>query len=237
MTSDSVSSDERAALRQAIAERDTTKEVVRVARDSIDRSTEQVRSAERKLAAFGDVDDAILKHRAASFKSAAQGGPKPTLALPENLVRRERARDEAASAVAAAKAAHASLTGELAAVEKALHSAEFKVSETASEVMAAGVIEPGRALTRIWTDLWGTIDMLNALRASLRVKLPPEIVRTLDSFGAMDHRQFPGGRNEQLARAGQHWRSFHAALCRSADAAQPDSIHDGVPPSAVERVA
>jgi hypothetical protein len=42
-------------------------------------SGEQVRSAEKKLAAFGDVDGAILKHRAASFKSAAQGGPTPTL--------------------------------------------------------------------------------------------------------------------------------------------------------------
>jgi hypothetical protein len=36
----------------------------------------------------------------------------------------------------------------------------------------AGAIEPGTALTRIWRDLWGTIDMLNALRASLRLKLP-----------------------------------------------------------------
>jgi hypothetical protein len=237
MTTDSVSTGERAALRQAIAERDTAKEAARVARDSTDRSEEQVRSAERKLAAFGDVDDAILKHRAASFKSAAQGGPRPSLALPDDLVRRERARDEAASAVAAAKAAHASLAGELAAAERALQRAEFKVSETAYEVLAGGVIEPGRALTRIWTDLWGTIDILNALRASLRVKLPPEIVRTLDSFSAMDHRQFPGNRNEQLSRAVQHWRSYHAALCECADATQPDLNNESVSSAVINRVA
>jgi hypothetical protein len=188
MTSESISTDERAALRTALADRDAAQEAVRVARESNERGGEQVRSAEKKLAAFGDVDGAILKHRAASFKSAAKGGPAPSLALPEELVRRERARDEAASAVAAAQAAHSSLARELAAAERALQSAEFKVSETAREVLAAGVIEPGRALTRIWSDLWGTIDLLNGLRASLRVKLPPEIIRTLDGFASMDYR-------------------------------------------------
>lgn len=73
--------------------------------------------------------------------------------MPEDLVRRERARDEAASAVAAARAAHASLARELAAAERALERAEFKVSEAALEVLAAGVIEPGRALTRIWRSM------------------------------------------------------------------------------------
>jgi hypothetical protein len=237
MTSDSVCTGERAALRKAIAEQDTTKDAVRVAHDSTNRSAEQVRSAEKKLAAFGDVDSAILEHRAASFKSAAQGGPKPTLALPDDLVRRERARDEAASAVAAAKAAHASLAGELAAAEKALHRAEFKVSEAANHVLVAGAIEPGGALTRIWSDLWATIDMLNGLRASLHVKLPPDIVRTLESFGAMDHRMFAGGRNDQLTRAGQHWRSYHTALCKCADATQPDLTNERVSSAVINRVA
>jgi hypothetical protein len=237
MTSNPVPTSERAALRKAIAEREAAKEAVRVAGETADRSAEQVRNAVKKLAGFGDVDDAILKHRAASFKSAAQGGAKPSLALPEDLVRRERARDEAASAVAAAKAAHASLASELAAAENVVRKAESKVSEMAAEILVAVAAEPGRALTELWNVLWGTIDALNALRASLLVKLPPEIIHTLQSFEAMDHRQFPGGRNEQLARAIQHWKAYHSGLCKNADAAEPNPINDGVSSAVVERVA
>jgi hypothetical protein len=178
-----------------------------------------------------------MTDRPASFKTAAQGWPKPTLALPADLLKRERGRNEAASAVAAAKAAHASLAGELAAAESAFRKAELKVSETAGEVLVAEAAERGRTLTDIWNDLWATIDALNALRVSLHVKLPPQITRTLQSFAAMDHRQFPGGRNEQLAKAVQYWKAYRNALCKSADATQPDPINDGVSSAVVERVA
>jgi hypothetical protein len=231
---------EREVLKRAIHERDTVKEALRVASETAAKAKELLRAAQAKLAAFGDVNDEILKHRAASYKSAAQGGPKPTLSLPEELLRRSRDRDDAASAVAAVQAAHASLAGELAAAESALHKAESKVSEKASEVLAAGAAEPGRALTEIWNEMWSTIDALNALRLALRVKVPADIVRTLQSFEAMDHRQFPGGRNAALATAAQHWKAYHAALCADADATAPDSIDgDGDASSAavVERVA
>jgi hypothetical protein len=238
MTTNPFLTSERAALRTAIGERDAAKEQAGVASETADRSAEQVRSAEKMLACFGDVNDAILKHRAASFKSAAQGGAKPSLALPADLVRRERARDEAASAVAAAKAAHASLASELTAAKSALRKAELKVSETAGEVLVAKAAEQGRILTDVWTDLWAKIDALNALRASLHIRLPPEIIHTLQSFEAMDHRQFPGGRNERLGKAIQHWRTYHSDLCKSADATQSDHpINDGESSAVIERVA
>jgi hypothetical protein len=79
--------------------------------------------------------------------------------------------------------------------------------------------------------------MLNALRTSLRVKLPPEIVRTLDGFASMDHRQFAGNFNGQLAKAAQHWRSYHAALCKSADATQPDLNDESASSAVLNRVA
>ena len=66
---------------------DAAKEAVRVASETAERAKGLVAAAETKLAAFGDVDGAILAHRAASFKTAAQGGPKPSLALPDDLVR------------------------------------------------------------------------------------------------------------------------------------------------------
>jgi hypothetical protein len=232
---------ERDELRKAITEREVARETFRVSSETAAKAKELLKAAQVKLAAFGDVNAEILDCRAASFKRAAQGGPKPSLNLPDELVRRSRARDDAAATVAATQAAHASLSGELAAAEVALHKAESKVSEKASEVLVAGAAEPGRALTDIWGELWATIDALNALRLGLRVKLPADIVRTLQSFESMDHRQHPGGRNQQLSSAAQHWKAYHAALCADANATAPDSIDggDGNASSAavVERVA
>ena len=237
MTSASISTDERAALREAIAERDAANEAVRVASGSADRARQLLRTAETKLAAFGDVHGAILKHRADSFKNAAQGGgSKPSLALPDDLLKKERGRDEAASAVAAAKVAHGSLVGELAEAQAALRKAERKTSELAGQVLIAETAEQGVALNTIWSDLWATIDALNALR-STGIQLPREVVRTLQSFAGLDHRQFAGGFNQQLARGVQYWKAYRNALYKSADATEPDPINDGVPPSAVERVA
>jgi hypothetical protein len=227
---------QRDALRKAIGERDAAQEKVRVAAESAESGKQLLRTAQRKLEQFGDVDGAILKHRAASFKSAAQGGPQPSLALPDDLVRRERARDEAASAVAAARAAHGSLVGEFAEVQAALRKAETTVSELAGQVLIAKTAEHASALPTIWNDLWATIDALNALR-STGVQLPREVVRTLQSFEGMDHRQFPGNRNEQLARAVQHWKAYRQALCKSADATEPDPTNGGVSSAVVERVA
>jgi hypothetical protein len=234
MTGDTTS--QRAALRKAIAEREARTEAVRTASASVDRAKQLLRAAEVKLIAFGDVDGAILKHRAASFKSAAQGGPTPSLALPAELLKRERARDEAASALAAARAAHSSLVGELAEAQASLRKTETKVSELAGQVLIVETAEQGSALTTIWNDLWATIDALNALR-STGVQLPREVVRTLQSFEGMDHRQFPGNRNEQLVRAIQHWKVYRNALCQCADATEPNPIDGGVTPAAAERVA
>jgi len=114
--------------------------------------------------------------------------------------------------------------------------AELMVSEAVGEVLVAEAVEKGRTLTDIWNNLWATIDALNALRASLHVKLPPEIIRTLQSFEAMDHRQFPGGRNEQVTKAIQHWRAYHSGLCKGADATEPTTINDGVSSAVVERM-
>ena len=227
---------QRAALRKAIVEREAGREAVRTAGESADRAKQLLRAAEAKLIAFGDVDGAILKHRAASFKSAAQGGPTPSLALPAELLKRERARDEAASAVAAARAAHGSLVSELAEAQAALRKAETTVSELAGQVLIVETAEQGGALTAIWNDLWATIDALNALR-STGVQLPREVVRTLQSFEGMDHRQFPGNRNEQLVRAIQYWKAYRNALCASADATQPNPLDGGVTPAATERAA
>jgi hypothetical protein len=229
------SSSERAALRQAIAARDAAKEAVRVAEASAQRGKQMLQAAQGKLDKFGDVNGAILRHRAASFKDAAKGGSKkPSLALPADLLNKERARDEAASEAAAAKAAHQSLVGEFAEAQSALRNAERNVSDLAGQVLIAETAEGGIALTAIWAELWETVDSLKALSSS-GVKLPQEVASTLVSFDGLDHRQFAGGDNAQLRRAISYWKAYRDALCASADATKP--IDDGLTPAAVERVA
>jgi hypothetical protein len=235
MTSNPVSATQRAALRTAIAEREAAKEAVRVAEGSAERAKQLLRSAEAKLAAFGDVDGQILKHRAASFKAAAKGGPKPSLSLPTDLLKRERARDETAAEVAAAKVAHASLVGELAEAQASLRKAESRVSELAGHVLAVEMSEQGTSLTAIWNDLWATVDSLKGLSLS-GVQLPREVIRTLQGFEAMDHRQFAGNHNTQLARAVLYWKAYRHALCKGANATEPRPI-DGDEPPAAERAA
>ena len=228
------STSERLALRQAIANIGPAKEKVENASNSSERGKQFLREAQYNLEQFGDVDDTILKHRAASFKKAAQGGPTPSLALPPELLKRECAREEAIASLAAAKAAHSSLARELAETQAVLSDAESKVWELAGKVLIAEIAEQGSALMTIWSDLWATIDELTALRST--VQLPREVVQTLNSFSGLDHRQFPGGRNPQLARSVQHWKAYREALCKSADAAESEPIDGDVTPAA-DRVA
>jgi hypothetical protein len=220
----------RDALRNAIESRDTAKEKLRVATASAERAKAQVAELDTKLRAFGDVDAAILKHRASSFKAAAKGGPKPSLALPADLLTREKGRDETVAALQAARAAHADLVGAFANAQASLRSAEWNVSELAGKVMIAETLDQGSALTEIWTSLWAKIDSLRALSSS-GVKLPLEIQNVVRGFDALDHRQFAGGRNPQLAQAITYWQRYRAALSHSADANGPE------PPAAAERAA
>jgi hypothetical protein len=225
---------ERDALRKAIADRDAAKEAVRVASDIADRGKEMLRVAKRKLEQFGDVDGAINQHRAASFKAAAKGGPKPSLALPPELLKREQGRDLASSEVAAARDAHSSLVGEFAEAQAALRRAESKVHELAGQVLIAETAEEGLTLMACWHELWDRYDSLRGLSTS-GVQLSQQAVFALQSFASMDHRQFAGGRNEQFGRAVEFWKQYRSALCDSADATNP--IDGGTNTTAVDNAA
>lgn len=230
----------RETLRKAIAGRDTAKEAARVAGEAAQRGKELLRSVEAKLAAFGDVYAAILKHRAASFKTAAQGGPKPSLALPNDLLKRERGRDEAASAAAAAQAAHTSLVAELETAQKVLQRAEDLVSEVAGAIISEEAIKQAAALKAAWGSVWHLVDTLNSLRGvPTSSPLPADAVRLLQLIaGRFDHRQFPGNFNVAVQQAGDRWRAWHRALCENADAEMPvpELVGDGAS-SILERVA
>jgi len=142
---------------------------------------------------------------------------------------------EAASAVAAAKAASASLVAELETAQKVLQQAEHRVSEAAATIIHEDAIKQAAALRQAWNVVWQLTDVLNALRGvPTSLPLPPDAVHLLHLIAGFDHRQFPGGRNVALGRAGERWRVWHQRLCEDPNAPRPD---DGASSAVVERVA
>jgi hypothetical protein len=231
----------RAALRAAIAERAVAEEQLRRAQQAEKRGHDLLDAAEAKVAVLGDVDDLILGHRADKIKQAAAGGPAPNMSLPDDLVERKAASDEAQAVLAAAKAAHQSLVADVAQAEAANRKAELKVSGCAVEILVAkGMLKAG-ALKLAWGKVWE----LNALAgcwwpgagAPRRTELPAAAIRPLQVTAQYDHRQFAGNFNSGLKRSGERWRAWHAALCRDADAEMPEIVHDGASSTAVDSAA
>jgi len=227
---------QRAALQVAIAARVVAEERLRLARQAESRGSELLDAAEAKLAAFGDIDTAIIQHRAAKFKTAAAGGPAPDTRLPDDLETRRRGRDEARDVLAAAKAAHDSLVADVAQAQKAFQRAERLVDEAAQAILAQQAVLLAANLKATWAGVWHLFDTLSALPGSSE-QLPAEAVRILRMLPGIDHRQWAGGKNAALARAKERWKAWFAALLTDANAPVPDLVDDGASSAPVHRVA
>jgi hypothetical protein len=220
----------RAALRDSIRNRDAMQERVHHAQAAERRGRELLDAAEAELASFGDVDAAILNHRADKIKRAATGGPSPDMSLPDVLVKRRTARDEAREHVAATKVAHESLVSDLGHAQNALRQAEQHVSDAATAVLVEEGVAVAAALRAALENVWQSYDVLNALagcwlayaQGSHPIRLPSDAVRTLQFITALDHRQHPGGTNVAFNRATQQWRNWHKMLCKDSDATMPN---------------
>jgi hypothetical protein len=216
-------------------------ERLHVAQQAESRGGELMEAAKHTLAGYGDIDAAIIQHRATKFKHAAAGeGPAPDMRLPDDLAKRRQQREDARDVLAAAKAAHDSLAGELAQAETAMRKAEARVSEQAVAVLVEEANAQAAALKATWQTLWATVDALNALAASWLpgpVRLPPDVVATLQLLAGYDHRQFAGNFNTGLKRAGERWRAWHRALCNDADAEMPETVEDNIRSTVIHRVA
>jgi hypothetical protein len=234
------SPDHRAALRDSLGERDAIQERVHHAQAAEKRGRELLDAAEDKLASFGDVDAAVLNHRADKIKRAASGGPSPDMNLPDVLIKRRAARDEALERFAATKVAHESMVVDLEHAQSALRRAEQDVSEAATAILVDEGVVTAAALRAAWNSVWNNYDELNALagcwlphaEGSRPPLLPANLVSIIQLIGALDHRQHPGGTNVAYNRATQQWRIWHETLRKDANAGKPDAGDD-----AVKRVA
>jgi hypothetical protein len=237
--------DRRAALRDAVRERDTIQKRVHHAQAAEKRGHELLDAADANLTSFGDVDAAVLNHRADKIKRAAMGGPSPDMNLPAVLIKRKAARDEALEHVAAIKVAHESLVVDLGHAQNALRRAEQHVCESATAILVEEGAVIAAALRAAWNSVWASYDELNALsgcwlpfaEGSRPPRLPADLVSTLQFIAALDHRQHPGGKNVAFNRASQHWRRWHETLCKDVDAAKRESGDDSSSSADTKRVA
>jgi hypothetical protein len=226
-----VKSDPRAALREAIDERERAQAALVRAQQAEGRASALLETERSKLAAFGDVDAAIAEFRAGKFKHAVETGDDvQTLTLPVGLLRRERSRDEAKATVAAAVSAHQGFASRREVAEGALKTAEQKVTAAAIEILHAEGRVQAERLRQSWRAMWSQFDVLNALAntwvkyadVGLKpVRLDRDSVAILSHIGGFDFRQFPGPGmtgNTELAAGMKKWKAYLEVLSMDPEA-------------------
>jgi hypothetical protein len=104
----------RTALRAAIAKMDAATQAEINATRAAVRAKQLLGDAEQTLAMLAGVDDQITSHRAHEIKTwTANGGQRPSGALPSHLVLKKAFNTEAEAKFSAAKSAHEVLSREL----------------------------------------------------------------------------------------------------------------------------
>jgi hypothetical protein len=125
---------------------------------------ETLSRAEAKLATFGDVDDAIVAYRSERIKAVAKGGPAADLTLPDDLLNRRAARDQALQEVAANKVAHNSLVADVSAAQKDFRRAEECVNEAANSILFEKARSQAAVLKAAWSNVWHLFDALGSFK-------------------------------------------------------------------------
>jgi hypothetical protein len=232
--------DTRADLRAAHERRAAILAETRAAADLERNIRDALLAAMAALEELGDVDGEILKYRAASITSAAQGkmGSANT-ELPVHLEKRRAARAAALEQQAAAKLAHDQAHAALTEAEKAVQRADLAIADTATQVVFnEQAVKLADELRAAWSTIWKTADLLQALGATWTagsagpkaMRLPGSAVLLVQLLGAIDHRQFDSHGNGAQTAAAAHWKQWLNALREDADAPAPDfaDVHSSV---------
>jgi hypothetical protein len=215
----------RAVLRTAVADRESAQERLALAKQAEQRGEELCCARRQELAAFDDVELAIVNFRAEAFKSAISGGDASEPELPDDIALRRAMRDEAQSHLDAAKAAQDELVADVARAENALGEMSEKVAIAAIGVLVAEAAQQADALTKLWEDLLQNYDRLRAL-ADCRLQyagglhpigLPANITAALKTMTQASG----NGSSQRAAQAGELWCRWFKALLDDPDAAEP----------------
>jgi hypothetical protein len=208
----------RDLLRAAITEREERERRVKMATDALARANDLLHDAQVRLTEFAGVDEAIAAYRADRVKAwAGLGGEKPSMGVPENLIARRQARDEAGEEVSAAQSTCKALSTELTSAKAALAEAERGVREAAllvlfeeAERIAARLEVAKREVWRLANQLrglgrlWAPSGSNNSLRP---VQLSPAVLTAL----VLDEPQHPPLMPPDAEDAAR-WRLFQDRL-------------------------
>ncbi len=215
----------RTVLRKAVADRDNGQERLALAKQAEQGGEELCVARRQELAAFDDVELAIVNFRAEAFKSAISGGDASELELPDDIALRRAMRDEARDRLDAAKAAHDDLVADVARAENALGEVSEKVAIAAIGVLVAEAAQQADVLTKLWEDLLQSYDRLRALgdcrlqyAGGLHpISLPANVTAALKTMTQAGG----NGSNQRAAQAGELWCRWFKALLDDPDAAEP----------------
>jgi hypothetical protein len=219
----------RTALRAAIAELEAAKARHHQVVQAGQRAGELHVASERMLAALGEVDLTIAQRGVEEDQRAATDEPFRDQGLPYDLLARRAVREKSRERVTATKAAHKSLSADLSHAEIAVQESGQKVVTAAIKVLIAEGFREANALEAAWNEVWRQYDRLSALadcelrhaEGSHPFKLPPDIVKLMETIAALDRRRFPAGRNHLAARAAELWCRWFEALLVNAEAEAP----------------
>lgn len=226
-------SEARDALRGAILAHRLAERSHEAAATAAARASDAVGEAEADLATHDALDERIGAHHAERIEAwARDGGARPTLDLPQELVDAQAARTAARDHLAALRAAHDVLREK---VREA--AAELQRAEDARQAAVIAVLrDQGDALA---AQLRDADERAASLRAQLGellglwVPALKETVSPLHFFGKSD-RPFPASEAMLAALSGQvaqhgapaaaaaRWAAFRAALLTDADARYED---------------
>lgn len=126
----------RAALREAIAERDAAAAREREAAGTLDRADRLAADTQRRLAALDRVDQEILDHSAAAYRAYAEtAGDILEVTTPKHLEEKRIARDAVRQELAGAKAAQSQLADRHRALQAEREKCDRVVSQAADRVI------------------------------------------------------------------------------------------------------
>ena len=148
--------------------------------------------------------------------------------VPETLVARRKARDDAGESAAAAASARKALVAELDAAKAALAGAERSVREAALAIVLAEKERIAARLDATKKELWKDVQLLRGLsqswfptgqdQAPRPARLSPQMLAAIE---VQEPQYAPLLRPE--ARYAAAWKAFYSALL-----ADPEATFDGV---------
>lgn len=218
--------EQRAALRTAVAAHGLASEGLRSASEAAARAHQLLADAEAKLAEFSDLEGQVAAHQAGAIKAwAAAGGERPSLSVPSDLADARRRRADTEADVAAMRAAHAALAGELAEQQAEAQRTEAAVAAAALAVQRAEIEAELDALAaadaaahRIRVRLASYADTL-PLR-DMEAGRPPRL------FNAFHDAQLPRHFTSDATQISA-WQAYRRALTANPEATLDEALQGG----------